>query len=126
MLVSPECFTLLARLVAVAGALSWPGGYPPPQVPCQEKARALSRLALTGDGRDCDAVLDAVRKNRAWAEDFLKGNEKAEKELVRGILNDLDILSRCRTERDRASRMRDIESHNQSLLDRKHCGEQMR
>jgi hypothetical protein len=115
MLVSPDCFALLARCVVVVSAISGPGRYPGQPVSWQQKAQALARLARSGDGRGCDAVLAAVRKRQAWAETNLKLNAKTEKELVAGISNDLENLRGARTVRDQASRMRDIESHNRTL-----------
>jgi hypothetical protein len=115
MLLSPGCSDWLARCLVVASAISGSDRYPGQPVFWQQKAQALARLARSGDGRDCDAVLKAMRGRRAWAETNLKLNREAEKQLLDGIANDLEIIKITRTDRDKASRMRDLESHTQTL-----------
>jgi hypothetical protein len=105
--------TLLAQFLLFLSAFAGPLPNSPQPMPWQHKVKALAHFASTGDARECNKILAAIRKKKTWAEDFLKAQRKAKKEIEAGIDNLQRIVMKAGAQA--AMWQRGIESRKRTL-----------
>jgi hypothetical protein len=71
----------LTHCLVFVGAFARPARYDAQPIPWQNKVRALTQLARTGDPRDCEKVLATIRGKQRWAETCLKLSRQAMKDV---------------------------------------------
>jgi hypothetical protein len=113
MLLATTDQTLLAQFLLFLSAFAGPQGNLDKTTTWQQKINALANFAQTGDARACKKVLAAIRKNKAWAEDFFAKGQKAKQGIEEGIRNLQRIMKNAGAQA--ARRQREIESLKRTL-----------
>jgi hypothetical protein len=91
-LASFDGWSAMMQILIVVGAFVGPDQNAKEMVSLQRKLDALTQLARTGDTRQCDDVIDTIRKKKTEAGDELKLYLKARKEVQDGMALDLKWL----------------------------------
>jgi hypothetical protein len=89
---SLDGFSTVMQILFFVGALVGPDQNAKEMVSLQRKLDALTQLAQKGDTRQCDDVIDTIRKKKTETGDELKLYLKARKELHDGVARDLKWL----------------------------------